>query len=352
MEKISCSIYMNNQFTPPLIINEGWQNDDDDHQDLQEIGAGQGGIVYKTLHIPSGRIYAKKVIYIRVDSPRQFKRITAELGALSKLKEDEEYIVRVHNILYKELRLSIIMEYMEFGSLSQVIKRQGPLSEPLISYICRSMLRGLKSLLSIGIIHRDLKPGNMLVDKHGNVKLCDFGECTPWASECFYKMGHRRLHSQVGTVAYMAPERILGMGYDERSEIWSLGISALELYMGKHPLSLCIHKNNSNAGMGDGLPTPPLSASPKADASFAGNEDVNNIAAIELAEMITNDDILGDNTRPALMSKTFLMFLKCCLQKDFNKRPFIRDMLLHPFIIKHLNAERDDMKKSIILASQ
>jgi serine/threonine protein kinase len=336
---------MNNQFfQPSFIINESWTND---YQDLQEIVAGQGGIVYKTLHIPSGHIYAKKVIHIRVDSPRQFKRITAELGALSKLKDGGEYIVKVYNILYKELRISIIMEYMEFGSLSQVIKRQGPLTEPIISYICRSMLRGLQSLLSVGIIHRDLKPGNMLVGRQGNVKLCDFGECSPWVSECILKAGHRRLNSQVGTVAYMAPERILGMDYDERSEVWSLGISALELYIGKHPLSLCFHKNSSQPRPIGGLPTPPLSASPKADSSVTENDDVNHIAAIELAEMITNDDILSDYANPALMSQSFLMFLKSCLRKDFSKRPVIRDILVHPFIIRHLDTGRDDLKKFI-----
>lgn len=312
-------------------------------QDLKEIGSGQGGTVFKTIHLPKGKLYAKKVINIRLDSHRQLKSITAELSALQNISEKEKgglFLIKVYGIMYRELKLSIIMEWMDVGSLSHVIKSYGPLPEHLTSHVCRCMIKALLTLMSIGIVHRDIKPGNMLVNKKGEIKLCDFGECSfPDV------IGHRRLISQVGTVAYMAPERILGKVYDERSEAWSLGISALEIFIGQHPLNNHNSKKDliitGNGNSNCSLPTPPLSATLK-NPIVSLVDDISSIAAIELAEIITRDDIIEEYK--LLLSPCFYSFIKVCLQKDYQNRPKVEDLLIHPFIIKYLNVTKEDVK--------
>ena len=299
-----------------------------DFVDIKEIGSGQGGTVFKCVHLPSGAIYARKVINMRADSPRQLKSITSELSALGKVKS--QYVVSVIAVMYKELRLSVVMEWMDRGSLAFLLRSHGPLTEPLLSYVCRIIIKALIALLEIGIVHRDLKPGNLLVNSHGNVKLCDFGECTTW-------VGHRRLRSQVGTVAYMAPERIFGYEYDERSEVWSLGITVLELFLGHHPL---IIQRTSH-----GLLTPPISAGNKLITSLPVAE-VDCIADIEIAQIISSDNILKPYS--SRLTPSFDAFLQCCLHKNHEKRPRLPDLLVHPFIIRHLNVSCADLKNSYI----
>lgn len=236
--------------------------------------------------------------------------------------------------MYKEFRLSVVMEWMEHGSLASLLTTHGPIRRPhLLSYIARTILQALCALLHAGIVHRDLKPGNLLVDAQGRVKLCDFGECaTDWGD------GHRRCKSQVGTVAYMAPERIFGYEYDERSEVWSLGITLLELFLGHHPLYEC--KTNSSSTK-YGLLTPPISAGDKLSKT-----PLAEIADIEIAQIISQDNILAPYA--SFLSPSLFNFLKCCLHKRPANRPRLPDLLLHPFIIRHLDTDGGHFKNDYL----
>lgn len=124
------------------------------------------------------------------------------------------------------------MEYMDGGSLDKIY--QGGVDEPYLAVITDSVIRGLKQLKeSHNIIHRDVKPTNILVNTHGKVKLCDFGVSGNLVASI--------AKTNIGCQSYMAPERIKAanpddvLTYTAQSDIWSLGLSVLEVAMGCYP---------------------------------------------------------------------------------------------------------------------
>lgn len=328
--------------------------------DIKEIGCGQSGRVVKCLDLESGRIYAKKVIKIKLQKD-QIKSLYAE-AAMRQVQD--ERIVRIYGIESRDLEMTIVMEWMDIGSLGAIVKSQmaklhqarpvGTLNEEvipedIIGYLLREVLNGLVALKKKDIMHRDVKPGNVLINSKGKVKLCDFGESTPYygpkETECANSdtaIGHKRVDSQVGTIAYMSPERILGKEYDERAEVWSIGIMALELYTGKHPLlekgallenSLLIHRNpnsisNHDSNVLDGL-------------KFNSSEDESNLAIIELVQSITRQPIHLHHY--CNMSNLFKKFLRLCLSLNLEERPLLEELLLHPFIQKHSSIDSEDL---------
>ncbi|KAK1900430.1 Mitogen-activated protein kinase kinase kinase kinase 1 [Dissostichus eleginoides] len=118
------------------------------------------------------------------------------------------------------------MEFCGGGSLQDIYHVTGPLSEPQIAYICREMLQGLNYLHAQKKIHRDIKGANILLNDHGEVKLADFGISAQITATLARRM------SFIGTPYWMAPEvaavEIKG-GYNELCDIWSVGITAIEL---------------------------------------------------------------------------------------------------------------------------
>jgi len=122
------------------------------------------------------------------------------------------------------------MEYMDVGSLDWVSRTLGPIRVDVLGKISEAVLGGLAYLYSAHrIMHRDLKPSNILVNSKGNIKLCDFGvssELEGSIAETF-----------VGTGTYMAPERIQGSPYTVKSDVWSVGLTLMELAIGKFPFA-------------------------------------------------------------------------------------------------------------------
>nr|XP_061831262.1 dual specificity mitogen-activated protein kinase kinase 5-like isoform X3 [Nerophis lumbriciformis] len=192
-------------------------------QDIQyqeQLGQGNGGTVYKAYHLLGKRVLAVKVIPLDITVELQ-KQIMSELEILYKC--DSPYIITFFSAFFVENRISICTEYMDGGSLD-VYKR---IPEHVLGRIAVAVVKGLTYLWSLKILHRDVKPSNMLVNTRGQVKLCDFGVSTQLVNSI--------AKTYVGTNAYMAPERISGEQYGIHADVWSVGISFMELALGMFP---------------------------------------------------------------------------------------------------------------------
>ncbi|XP_061615989.1 dual specificity mitogen-activated protein kinase kinase 5 isoform X3 [Phyllopteryx taeniolatus] len=192
-------------------------------QDIQyqeQLGQGNGGTVYKAYHLLGKRVLAVKVIPLDITVELQ-KQIMSELEILYKC--DSPYIITFFSAFFVENRISICTEFMDGGSLD-VYKR---IPEHVLGRIAVAVVKGLTYLWSLKILHRDVKPSNMLVNTRGQVKLCDFGVSTQLVNSI--------AKTYVGTNAYMAPERISGEQYGIHADVWSVGISFMELALGMFP---------------------------------------------------------------------------------------------------------------------
>jgi len=130
--------------------------------------------------------------------------------------------------------LFLYLEYIPGGSLGDLIRNFGPLSEKLIKIYIRQILKGLQYLHSKGIVHRDIKAANVLLDTCGTVKLSDFG-CSGQISLSSSHSENELLNSIKGSIPWMAPEVICQSKYGCKADIWSLGCLIIELKTGKSP---------------------------------------------------------------------------------------------------------------------
>uniref|UniRef100_A0A672JMG1 mitogen-activated protein kinase kinase n=1 Tax=Salarias fasciatus TaxID=181472 RepID=A0A672JMG1_SALFA len=191
----------------------------------EQLGHGNGGTVYKAFHVLSRRVLAVKVIPLDITAELQ-KQIMSELEILYKC--DSPYIITFFSAFFVENRISICTEFMDGGSLD-VYKR---IPEHVLGRIAVAVVKGLTYLWSLKILHRDVKPSNMLVNTRGQVKLCDFGVSTQLVNSI--------AKTYVGTNAYMAPERISGEQYGIHADVWSVGISFMEVGSASAHLLLCV----------------------------------------------------------------------------------------------------------------
>uniref|UniRef100_A0A8C4GRK6 mitogen-activated protein kinase kinase n=1 Tax=Dicentrarchus labrax TaxID=13489 RepID=A0A8C4GRK6_DICLA len=195
------------------ILTNGQINAQDIHYQ-EQLGHGNGGTVYKAYHLLGKRVLAVKVIPLDITVELQ-KQIMSELEILYKC--DSPYIITFFSAFFVENRISICTEFMDGGSLD-VYKR---IPEHVLGRIAVAVVKGLTYLWSLKILHRDVKPSNMLVNTRGQVKLCDFGVSTQLVNSI--------AKTYVGTNAYMAPERISGEQYGIHADVWSVGISFMEV---------------------------------------------------------------------------------------------------------------------------
>lgn len=195
---------------------------------LKDLGSGNGGTVSKVRHIPTNTVMARKVIHVEAKREMR-KRIVRELQIMHSCHSD--YIVTFYGAFLNDNNDVIMcMEYMDVGSLDRVSRVFGPVRVDVLGKIAEATLGGLTYLYSKHhIMHRDIKPSNILVNSGGSIKLCDFGvsgELINSIADTF-----------VGTSTYMAPERIQGEKYTVKSDVWSFGLTIMELAIGKFPFA-------------------------------------------------------------------------------------------------------------------
>lgn len=257
---------------------------------ISKAGQGASGEVYLAESLIPGE-RGKKVAIKQMDLKVQPRKelIINEILVMKDSQHDN-----IVNFLDSYLRgtndLLVIMEYMEGGSLTEVIENnESKLNENQIATICHETLKGLRFLHRKHIIHRDIKSDNVLLDAKGNVKITDFGFCAKLTDQ------RSKRATMVGTPYWMAPEVVKQKEYDEKVDVWSLGIMTIEMIEGEPPY----------------LNEEPLKA---------------------LYLIATNGTPKLKN--PSSISETMMAFLSCCLILNAPSRKDTDSLLQHPFITK------------------
>ncbi|ORE05781.1 Pkinase-domain-containing protein [Rhizopus microsporus var. microsporus] len=197
----------------------------EDFQTIDELGRGNGGTVSKVLHVRTNTVMAKKIVHIDANMNVR-KQIMRELQFMHDC--NSKHIVSFYGAFMNGGDISICMEYMDAGSLDQIYKKHGPFPLDVLKKVGYAIVDGLIYLYDEHrIIHRDLKPSNVLVNSQGQIKLCDFGVSGQLINSV--------ADTFVGTSSYMSPERIMGSPYSVKSDVWSLGITLMELALGRFP---------------------------------------------------------------------------------------------------------------------
>ncbi|KAL7607114.1 hypothetical protein Lser_V15G20675 [Lactuca serriola] len=280
--------------------------DGKDYKLYEEIGEGVSASVYRALCVPLNETVAIKVLDLEKCN-NDLDGIRREVQTMSLIEHPN--LLRAYCSFTTGQSLWVVTPYMAAGSCLHIIKSsyQEGFEEPVIATLLREVLKALVYLHNQGHIHRDVKAGNILVDFNGSVKLADFG-----VSACMFDTGDRQRSRTtfVGTPCWMAPEVMQQLhGYDFKADIWSFGITALELAHGHAPFSKY----------------PPMKV---------------------LLMTLQNAPPGLDYERDKKFSKSFKEMVAACLVKDPKKRPSSEKLLKHPFF---KNARTIDYLENTIL---
>ncbi|CAN4077487.1 unnamed protein product [Withania somnifera] len=262
-----------------------------DYKLLEEVGYGASATVYRAIYLPFNEIIAVKCLDLdRCNS--NLDDIRREAQTMSLI--DHPNVIKSICSFVVESYLWVVMPFMAEGSCLHLMKIAYPdgFEESAICSMLKETLKALEYLHRHGHIHRDVKAGNILLDTNGAVKLGDFG-----VSACMFDSGDRQRNRNtfVGTPCWMAPEVLQpGTGYDFKADIWSFGITALELAHGHAPFSKY----------------PPMKV---------------------LLMTIQNAPPGLDYDRDKKFSKSFKEMVAMCLVKDQTKRPTAEKLLKHSF---------------------
>ncbi|XP_047981588.1 serine/threonine-protein kinase BLUS1-like [Salvia hispanica] len=262
-----------------------------DYKLLEEVGYGASATVYRAIYLPYNEVVAVKCLDLdRCHS--NLDDIRREAQTMSLI--DHPNVIKSFCSFVVDRNLWVVMPFMAEGSCLHLMKiaYQEGFEESAIGSILKETLKALDYLHHHGHIHRDVKAGNILMDSNGEVKLADFG-----VSACMFDRGDRQRsrNTFVGTPCWMAPEVLQpGTGYDFKADIWSFGITALELAHGHAPFSKY----------------PPMKV---------------------LLMTIQNAPPGLDYDRDKRFSKSFKEMVAMCLVKDQTKRPTAEKLLKHSF---------------------
>ncbi|KAG8177191.1 hypothetical protein JTE90_027693 [Oedothorax gibbosus] len=304
----------------------------EDLENLGELGAGNGGVVTKVLHKRSGLVMARKLIHLEV-KPAIRNQIIRELKVLHEC--NSPHIVGFYGAFYSDGEINICMEYMDGGSLDLVLKKAGRIPEKILGKVTIAVFKGLNYLREKHqIMHRDVKPSNILINSRGEIKICDFGV----SGQLIDSMAN----SFVGTRSYMSPERLQGIHYTVQSDIWSLGLSLVEMAIGRYPIPPPENKELQrifgNAFMPQDCPCSSPGFKKRSSLSSPGDGPII-MSIFELLDYIVNEP---PPTLPnGVFSQEFKDLVDRCLKKNPSERANLKTLINHPFV-KNSEIERID----------
>ncbi|KAL4468010.1 hypothetical protein ABPG72_015880 [Tetrahymena utriculariae] len=193
---------------------------------VKVLGHGSSGLVELAVHDASGIVIGIKSIPLLMNSSFR-KQLDQELKTLIQCESDS--IVKCYGAYIQKCMINITLEYMDLGTVHDLVKKVGPLPEIIVAIMAIQVLKGLDYIHNQAkVIHRDIKPSNLLVNSKGQVKIADFGVSANLESAVEVK-------NWVGTVTYMSPERFRGQAYTANTDIWSLGLTICECALGTYP---------------------------------------------------------------------------------------------------------------------
>jgi mitogen-activated protein kinase kinase len=222
------------------------------------------------------------------------------------------------------------MEFMDKGSLDGIYKKSGPIPIEIVGKIAMAVLEGLTYLYEVHhIIHRDIKPSNILFNSQGQIKICDFGvsgELINSIADTF-----------VGTSTYMSPERIQGAQYTVKSDVWSMGISLIELALGRFPFAESESDDDLSDLEGSARPTSKKDKRKSKGVSLQGGGMTMSI--LELLQHIVNEP--APRLTEGRFSDTHNDFVDSCLRKDPEIRLAPSQLLRHSWMNQTREADID-----------
>ena len=269
---------------------------------MHKVGNGSCGEVLKAVDIAESRVVAVKKITLNDKSKRRqfIQELKSFLDPCNDVGDDERnYLVAFFDAFSfsGSCAAGLIFEFMDCGSLDEIVKRGGCQNEKILSFVAYSCLRGIQELHEKNKLHRDIKPSNVLLNSLGQVKLADFGLVS-----AMDKSDHASTF--VGTTQFMSPERIRGEPYNRSSDIWSLGLTVLSAALGHYPLQ---------SGFFEVV------------LRFKQSEEAQSI--------ILNEPKFNK------MSSTFQDFILLCCRLDPSHRPDVNELLKHDFIGSNKDSE-------------
>jgi len=278
--------------------------------------------------------------------PSVRKQILRELQIMHDCKS--KYIISFWGAFLADPNICICMEFMDKGSLDGIYKKIGPIEIDIVARVALAVLEGLTYLYDVHrIIHRDIKPSNILCNSQGEIKICDFGvsgELINSIADTF-----------VGTSTYMSPERIQGAQYTVKSDVWSLGITLIELALGRFPFSESSDNSESEFSDLDGTLSPShpaglnLEAKTKKKMSKKDKRKSKGVSLqgggmmmsiLELLQHIVNEPA-PKLTPEGRFPQEAESFVNDCLSKNPDQRRTPKDLLKYTWIEQTRESDAD-----------